>query len=47
MFYIVRSDAQYSQANATTYNESDMCDSPAKDYGFISPGTINTVVMDG
>lgn len=35
------------KANYSVYRESDMCDSPAKDYGFMRPDTINTVLIDG
>jgi len=34
------------QAYISTYSASDMCDSPAKDLGWIDPGTIYTAVMD-
>ena len=36
----------FFQAVSTTYKASDMCDSPAKDYGWIDPGIIHTVTMD-
>ena len=36
----------FMQAVSTTYKASDMCDSPAKDYGWIDPGIIHTVTMD-
>jgi len=34
------------QATSSTYKASDMCDSPAKDYGWIDPGMMHRVVMD-
>ena len=37
----------FVKATSSTYSASDMCDSPAKDYGWIDPGMIHSVVMDG
>ena len=34
------------QAVTSTYNASDMCDSPATDWGWREPGLLHTVVMD-
>lgn len=34
------------QAVTTTYNATDMCDSPATDWGWREPGLLHTVVMD-
>lgn len=33
------------QANTSTYTADDMCDSPAIDYGWLDPGSLNTVDM--
>lgn len=33
-------------ATSTTYKASDMCDSPAKDYGWMDPGALHRVTMD-
>jgi len=41
---------QYSftkQATSGTYNASDMCGSPATDFGYRDPGLIHQVTMDG
>ena len=34
------------QADSSGYSANDMCDSPAKDLGWIEPGVIYTAVMD-
>ena len=36
----------FIQATSSTYKATDMCDSPAKDYGWIDPGMIHRVTMD-
>ena len=35
------------QATTSSYSAKDMCDSPATDYGFMNPGMISTVFLDG
>ena len=35
------------QATSSTYSASDMCDTPATDYGWIDPGMMHRVVLDG
>ena len=37
----------FIQANSSTYNASDMCGSPATDFGYSDPGLIHWVKMDG
>ena len=34
-------------ANSSTYNASDMCGSPATDFGYRDPGLLHQVTMDG
>ena len=36
----------FIQATSSTYKATDMCDSPAKDYGWIDPGMIHRVTLD-
>ncbi len=35
------------QAVSSTYKATDMCASPAKDYGWLDPGLIHKVTLDG
>ena len=37
----------FIQANSSSYNASDMCGSPATDFGYSDPGLIHQVTMDG
>lgn len=50
-YYIIIPNELYAtvillQATTTTYNSSDLCDSPGTDWGWMDPGLLHTVVMD-
>ena len=36
----------FIQATSSMYKAMDMCDSPAKDYGWIDPGMIHRVTLN-